>query len=899
VNRLLASLARLARRRYRAIFVVFAALAALSALAISRLSFDADVLNLLPRRDPVVASYVQMLQDFGSSAYLLVVVRLPEGAVPEPYESLADDLAAGLARLPEVKSVQHRLGNPEDLLAAFFPKSALFLDAAARRELEGRLSDEGIRRRVSQLRRQLATPQALAVKEAAKLDPLGLADIFLGHVESSRGALKVDWASGYYLSRDHRLLLVLAEPRRSPQDIPFDERLAREAAGVVAGAVGRWPALAGPDGPPRPAVEIGGPYVTALSDASLIRRDMFVNIATSALAVLALFLVAFRRVGALAYAFVPLLTGLVLTFGFAAVAFGALSSATSVCAALLIGLGIDFVIVSYGRYVEERRRGSDVESALTTMATATGSAVVAGALTTAATFYAFTFTEFTGLRQMGLLTGTGILFCMVSVLLLLPAMLAWSADHHQRRRTEPRLFLFSFGTSRLTALCMRHPLAALAAGAALGVAALAASRSLSFDESMATMRPAASPGRRVSTEVARHFGSEFDAMMLALSGRSLDEVLALSERAAVAARELVAAGTLQGVSAPSSLIPPGERQREVLDWLARRRSSTLDMARIRARFAAALREEGLRPEPFAPGLDLLGQALALTRPIGIADFAAAPQTELLLDRYLKRKPRGWRAAVYLYPPAEGRWRREVPPAVTRLAASLGPRASLAGINAVNQRIKLLVVHDAWIAGLLGLALVAAILWIDFRSARAMLLALTPLLVGITLMVGAMAVLGVQMNFINIFVTTMIIGIGTDYGIYILHRYGEVRGRSGAAFESGMRETGKAVAAAAISTIVGFGSIVFSHYPALQSTGKVAVLGALFTSLVAITLLPAGLGWSERRRRHAGAPLAPMAAMAAMSAGVAPPGPAAPVSAGRGLAAEVDDREAGRAEEAQR
>jgi predicted RND superfamily exporter protein len=104
-----------------------------------------------------------------------------------------------------------------------------------------------------------------------------------------------------------------------------------------------------------------------------------------------------------------------------------------------------------------------------------------------------------------------------------------------------------------------------------------------------------------------------------------------------------------------------------------------------------------------------------------------------------------------------------------------------------------------------------------------------------------------MNFVNIFVTTMIIGIGTDYGIYVMHRYDEDRGQAAAVFDSGLRETGKAVAAAAISTIVGFGSIVFSHYPALQSTGKVAVLGAFCTSLVAITLLPAYLWWSQRRR----------------------------------------------------
>ena len=118
--------------------------------------------------------------------------------------------------------------------------------------------------------------------------------------------------------------------------------------------------------------------------------------------------------------------------------FGTLTSATSVVAALLIGLGIDFVIVSYGRYVEERRSGATWRRRSPPMCGASGRAVVAGAITTAATFYAFTFTEFTGLRQMGLLTGTGILFCMTSVLLLLPAMLAWSEDHHQRRQTAPQ-----------------------------------------------------------------------------------------------------------------------------------------------------------------------------------------------------------------------------------------------------------------------------------------------------------------------------------------------------------------------------------------------------------------------------------------------------------------------------
>src|SRR5258708_4578992 len=209
-----------------------------------------------------------------------------------------------------------------------------------------------------------------------------------------------------------------------------------------------------------------------------------------------------------------------------------------------------------------------MEEALEVMSADCGSAVIAGALTTAATFYAFTFTEFTGLRQMGLLTGTGILFCMVSVLLLLPAMLAWSEDSDRRRGRDSRLHLFSFGANRLTGLAMRHPAACLLAGVLALAAALGASRRLTFDESMKTMRPQTARGTRMSQRVAESFGSGFDSMLLAVDGDSLEAVLARAETATARAQRLVDQGVLQSVNSVVSLLPPLAQQREVLAWLA-------------------------------------------------------------------------------------------------------------------------------------------------------------------------------------------------------------------------------------------------------------------------------------------------------------------------------------------
>jgi len=104
-----------------------------------------------------------------------------------------------------------------------------------------------------------------------------------------------------------------------------------------------------------------------------------------------------------------------------------------------------------------------------------------------------------------------------------------------------------------------------------------------------------------------------------------------------------------------------------------------------------------------------------------------------------------------------------------------------------------------------------------------------------------------MNFMNVFVTTMIIGIGVDYGIHAVHRYRESAGNGNGHLTAGLAETGKAIVVAALSTVVGFGSLATSRYPGLRSTGYVAILGALGTALVAITLLPAFLSLLERRR----------------------------------------------------
>ena len=860
LDRLLARTALFSHRHHRTVIGLFLALALGSGILATGLTLDADVLALLPREDPAIAAFADTLERFGSTEELLVVLRLPEDAVLPPYLSFAGELAARLGELDSITAVEARVGSPEELVRRMFPRAVLFLQGTELERLERRLTDEGIRERVRELRRLLATPQGGLMKQLLVLDPFGLSDLLLERLRpNGRVRLQADFESGYFLSRNRRLLLIFAQPARPPHDLAFTEGMLAAVEAAIAEARDDWTEIldVGDPGatveafdlgelPQPPEVVLGGSYPAALEDARFIFEDLEVGVPVALAAVLLLFLVAFRHLGPLVFAAAPLACGLLLTFAFATLALGSLSSATSGTAALLIGLGIDFVIVSYGRYVEERRRGADPETALTTMAVRSGRAVAVGAATTAATFGVFLLTGFRGLWEMGLLTAVGILLTMGTVLLLLPALLTWGARRHAAHGHPGArsFFLHGFGVERLMAYALRNPRTVLALAALVTVGAALLLPRLHFEGGMKALRPEGNRGTEVAAEVAREFGSGVGSMMLVIRGETSEEVLDRTARATAAARSLVDRGVLSGVASVTPLLPPPERQERALAWIAEHRDDLVSPVRLERELSTALAAEGLRRQPFAEGLELFIEAVSPTRMLEPRDLEEEPTTRRLLERFLQPAAGGWISVVHLQPEGD-RWRDAPPPQVEALADDLGEGVVLTGGNVLARQMRRRVTGDAWLAGVLGLAAVALLLWLDFGSVTDTVWTLVPLGMGVVWMLGAMVLLDIDLNFLNTFVTTMILGIGVDYGLHVVHRRREA-GRDPAALASQLPETGKAVVLAALSTVCGFGTLALSHYPGLRTTGQVAILGALLTALVAVTVLPAWFAWRERR-----------------------------------------------------
>ena len=148
----------------------------------------------------------------------------------------------------------------------------------------------------------------------------------------------------------------------------------------------------------------------------------------------------------------------------------------------------------------------------------------------------------------------------------------------------------------------------------------------------------------------------------------------------------------------------------------------------------------------------------------------------------------------------------------------------------------------------GLVGVLMILILYFRKPLSSIMPLLPVLIAVVWTGGAMGLLDIPLDMATAGIGSLILGLGIDYGIHLMHRYDEER-RKGMpidrAIETAVVETGTAVMATTATTVAGFLALVLAPLPMMANLGKVCALGIFFCMIVVLTLLPALIVIEER------------------------------------------------------
>jgi len=814
---MLERLLRLAFVRRRVVLLAALGLIAVSLLLVSRLSFDANIMRLLPRKGPAVRSFDTYLRHFGTFDHIYVLFEVPPGSRISDAEEFVGRYVEQLRKAPEIASVDAELFDEVKDWNYLLDRELLLLGPDQIPAALARFDPANMGAELARSR-SLLTVSSPEVKAYVQQDPLGLLSLLRDRLGRGRALVDFDPTQKGYVSRDGRSRLVMAKPVRPPFDTAFCKGLFERLTQVEAAARSA-PADADPEAePPTPVtVQVAGGYRLALEAERVISRELIVNALSSLAGLLLLVLIALRSLQVVLYGAVPLVLAGLFTLGVNGLA-GPLSPVASGSAGMLFGLGVDGVVLLYLRYLEERANGFGAEDALGRSAGTAGSVTLAYA-TTAGTFFALTVVDFPSLHELGLIVGFGILACCALLLVLLPAMVGFTSA----RQVRP------IQTAWLGRFVERRGRAILAVSVVLTVGLGVAAARLRLNTSLEKLQ-AHTQGTDLEQEVADRFALPREVLIALGEGPQLDALLASAHRlGASVERDLPSLV----VASPDTVLPPASQQARRSEQLAHARLDTAGVSADLEREAAAA---GFRPGIFQPFLQRLPRMLDPSTRLTYAGLVEHG-LDALLSRYVTKGRQGYIIAVYLYPKTPGDLDR-----LAALAARAAPSFTLTGVPFVNRELAARFMPQFIWSVTLGGLVVALLVYAAFRNVRDTLLAFLPTVLGFVWSAGLLALFGVELDLFSLFAAMTFIGIATDYAIHVIYRH-TIEGTR--PMRAVLTATGAGVLLACGTTLIGFGSLINSSYGPLRSFGITAVATIASCLVAALLTLPAFLQETER------------------------------------------------------
>ena len=829
---------------HRLILLIAVLLTGIAIILITQLRMDSSLDSLMPSKDSHARKLLADLLDAGPQDVLVVVVSLPEPGNLESGKQVVDAFIQEMVSFPQIGHLEAKVTTQQKRFFSevLLPHAGLFLSKQERLDLLDRLSDDSIHRQVRENKRLLLMPMQGAVQEMILRDPLGLRHLWLSRWFSQRSFAGLDLEDGYLVDKDRRHLLVFIRPEESARNITYTKELMAAASTAAETAIRNWrdshPAMAA-----APVVTFAGGYPIALEDEALTRKDLQSSFIISLIGVNLLFFLVFRQLRILFLMLLPLAMALIWTFGVLQLIFGHVNILTGAFAAVLLGLGIDFGIHLLNMYLEVGQ-SEEQSSGLPPALAKSGRAILMGGLTTAAAFFALGVSSFRGFQELGIITGVGILACLTAMLVVLPALLAWQES--RGRPIGSSRPIPNFGLDSLITPVVARPRLAVAISIMLLIVLGISAFGVSFQEDLRALRPQKSGHMAAEKQIEAILGGASGYLLLVMEGDSDAALLDRAWRLEKALGQRQGGERLSHYRSILSYLPAPESQRQALDFF-NRHAADLNPARIEATFKQALQENGFQ---FLPEyLSYLSWLRTLVRPKGEVDRGTFKQANLerLLEPFWADHGPQRKLFTFIYP-REGLWRKSDLQDVTldlhRAAGEAGLSRSeyrVAGWPVLTGHLKGLVWHDLGDSlALAGVAIAVALL-LALRNPLTAALASIPLVAGVVAMLGIMSLLSLSFNYANFIVLPLIVGIGIDDGIHIVHRWRE---ESSQDLTAVLRQIGRAIVLTSLTTSIGFGSLISSHYPGLRSIGWVTGLGILTCLLAALILLPAVLAWWE-------------------------------------------------------
>ncbi|MBC7961824.1 MAG: MMPL family transporter, partial [Steroidobacteraceae bacterium] len=505
---------RLTTTRPLLVLLCFALAMLLSTASIFSIRFDSDIFQLFPSRQPALKLMLDSMEWTGSAKEAFFLLEGDKKLLPQEAGRLAERLKlAQVDGQPAFKRITWQVYDDSqaaafrDFIAFAVARPQLFLSNPDVPALAARFEPAAMDKFLLRLQSELAGQFGGSMTALATADPLFVRDLILPRIKAGSQALDLDPDSPYFISRDGTVLIMIAEPARTVQDMQFARKL------VLAINEARR------DSPLK--ISCAGAHISAVLDEAAMKSNIISCILSSLVVVLGLFYATYRRL--LPTLLIPLILacGVTLALGTAGLFSGSIHIISFAFMALIIGLGTDYSIHLYDRFHSERAAGANTSDALRLSLVDSGHGVFTAATTTAFPFLALYLSDVRALSELGLLVGLGVIFSLYATLFFLPPLLIFM----EKRFPAEYRPIPSLGLGRLWRFATRRSGIVIASSLitilVLGVMAF----SITFDGELKNLQPRHSEAFLAQEKIEKHLSLAPKQLLVALEGPDLQQVL--------------------------------------------------------------------------------------------------------------------------------------------------------------------------------------------------------------------------------------------------------------------------------------------------------------------------------------------------------------------------------------
>jgi uncharacterized protein len=745
-------------------------------------SMNEDITAMLPDGKSEVAADFALLQQAPLSKKGIVSLSAAPGIDTEVLLQATDRLAASMKPPFFLKTVfGPDVARGSDTITPLLAALPAIVTAKDLKAFEESLTKETIRTRLAEISAEIQSPAGWAMKDVFQADPLGLRMIAFRKLEALKLAQDVRIENNHFVSPDGRNTLIIAEMGPKMTDSGSSRLMLDNFKAVVKENV--TPGIT--------ATIVSGHQYT-VANADRIKGDLLLVLGCSLLSMAVLYVFFLRGWRSV---FVFLVPTIVLAFGAAAVLLvnRNVSSVTIGFGSVLLGIADDFPIYVYFAL----KKGRNTAESLARISRP----LLFSGVTILAAFAPMLFSVLPGQRQIGLFSIVCIAGSIALSLIVLPHAIypiqgASSEVHPTGQNPAPLA-----------------PRMIVAVWTLVLVLSVWQGWHLRVNGDIRAMSYVPETLKAAEQHVNKVWGDFRDMAMVFSSGRDLNSALEAND---------FIFQQVQTISSPPRVVSLSP----LLPSLATQQQNRIGWDRFWKGPKGRTILEELEKES-----DDLGFSRNAFRPFTAGLFAPAPAITLdgieraglqgITESLLLRGPKGVSLLTLVSDVPEVtkalRGRKPPPSSSVRLVSPGGFREALSGI----------IVHDFVSYVVAAFLLIVTLLLVLFRDIRKTGYALIPVMTGMVFMIGAMGAMGVSFNIFNIVAAILVIGLGVDFGIFMVYRVTEGHDRT----------TDLSVLLGGLTTVAGIGMLALARHPALHSIGVTVLLGLAGAVPSALFVIP--------------------------------------------------------------